>query len=316
MNRSGPSAMTKLPEPTFGIVGAGLCGLTLGTKLREANFSTYLLEKSRSVGGRMATRRDGWCTYDHGAAFYIHSDHTPFYWHAAWASLGKSKNWFTDRSGSHGVGLRGMNSLAKLLVESQTIHLQEKVLRIDIHPKGVELICESGRRFSATKAILTCPLPQSLEILRTSQISYPTDLNELPYAKALVGLFELEESKADLTFKTYASDLFSIANNQAKGISAAPCLTVVMSDAWSEHHFESPDEEILNGIQAALLTEAPQLRIKKRQLKKWRFSHPQRTYQSLFETIADGKILLAGDAFGGGSLAGAIRSALAVLNQI
>ena len=48
------------------IVGAGMTGLTAGRFLKAAGWSVVLLDKGRSFGGRMATRRF--------AAFIGHSD--------------------------------------------------------------------------------------------------------------------------------------------------------------------------------------------------------------------------------------------------
>ena len=52
------------------VIGAGLSGLTAARDLRAAGADVVVLEKSRGVGGRAATRRwDGW-PVDHGAQFF------------------------------------------------------------------------------------------------------------------------------------------------------------------------------------------------------------------------------------------------------
>ena len=52
------------------IVGAGLAGLMAGRTLAEAGHEVVLLDKGRSPGGRLATRRIGAATLDHGAQFF------------------------------------------------------------------------------------------------------------------------------------------------------------------------------------------------------------------------------------------------------
>ena len=52
------------------IVGAGLAGLMAGRTLAEAGHEVVLLDKGRSPGGRLATRRIGEATLDHGAQFF------------------------------------------------------------------------------------------------------------------------------------------------------------------------------------------------------------------------------------------------------
>ncbi|MFM8703967.1 MAG: FAD-dependent oxidoreductase, partial [Planctomycetia bacterium] len=52
------------------IVGAGIAGLVAARELSLAGCSVVVLEKSRGVGGRMATRRIGQAVCDHGAQFF------------------------------------------------------------------------------------------------------------------------------------------------------------------------------------------------------------------------------------------------------
>ncbi|NJL49588.1 MAG: FAD-dependent oxidoreductase [Leptolyngbyaceae cyanobacterium SM2_5_2] len=51
------------------VVGAGLSGLTAAQALRQAGYGVLVLDKSRGVGGRVATRRVGEVPVDHGCRF-------------------------------------------------------------------------------------------------------------------------------------------------------------------------------------------------------------------------------------------------------
>nr|WP_143165366.1 NAD(P)-binding protein [Halobaculum gomorrense] len=53
----------------LGIVGAGLAGAGAAYALRDTDHDATILEKSRGVGGRAATRRRDGCRYDHGANY-------------------------------------------------------------------------------------------------------------------------------------------------------------------------------------------------------------------------------------------------------
>ena len=58
------------------IIGAGLAGLTLATRLTEAGHPVVVFDKGRGVGGRMSTRRgdaDG-LRFDHGAQYFTIRD--------------------------------------------------------------------------------------------------------------------------------------------------------------------------------------------------------------------------------------------------
>ena len=51
------------------IVGAGIAGLSLAGELRRAGRQVLVLERSRGVGGRCATRRTDGGPIDHGLTF-------------------------------------------------------------------------------------------------------------------------------------------------------------------------------------------------------------------------------------------------------
>jgi len=58
----------------IGIVGAGLAGAGAADALGGTDHDVVLLEKSRGVGGRAATRRRDGCRYDHGANYVKEGD--------------------------------------------------------------------------------------------------------------------------------------------------------------------------------------------------------------------------------------------------
>ena len=56
------------------IVGAGMAALTCARNLVQAGHRVTVLEKSRGVGGRMATRDSAFGTFDHGAQYFTVRD--------------------------------------------------------------------------------------------------------------------------------------------------------------------------------------------------------------------------------------------------
>ena len=52
------------------VIGAGIAGLMAAARLADHGRSVLVLDKSRGVGGRMATRRIGGAVCDHGAQFF------------------------------------------------------------------------------------------------------------------------------------------------------------------------------------------------------------------------------------------------------
>ena len=61
--------------PRVAVIGAGISGLVCARLLVEQGMEVTVFEKSRGVGGRMATRRtpEG-CHFDHGAQYFTVRD--------------------------------------------------------------------------------------------------------------------------------------------------------------------------------------------------------------------------------------------------
>lgn len=58
----------------FAIIGAGLAGISCARTLVQAGHQVTMFEKSRGVGGRMATRDTAYGTFDHGAQYFTVRD--------------------------------------------------------------------------------------------------------------------------------------------------------------------------------------------------------------------------------------------------
>ena len=52
------------------VIGAGIAGILAAKQIQQYNLNVFILEKSRGVGGRMATRRFNGGIFDHGAQFF------------------------------------------------------------------------------------------------------------------------------------------------------------------------------------------------------------------------------------------------------
>ncbi len=314
------------------IVGAGISGLALAQRLLSAGHKTLIAEKSKGVGGRIATRRDGAATYDHGAQFYKVAHQVDWDLDKHWSQLNLSHTWFEDEKSKFKCAAGGLTRLAKDLAKDLEKNLarncnilfQEKVVAVDetsIATSRAEMLaitCESGNKYFAKKIYFTSPLPQTLDVLRTSKIQYPKDLELIEYASALVGLFEVSSPSEIIENLGYdqnvSPEIFSISNQLAKKTSSVLAFTVVMQPDWSAKHFDGPEESTLSDIQSLfslqLNSYGTSFEFKKQQLKKWRFSHPTSVYSAPHVEVGLSKnVVLLGDAFGGPSILGAVRSA-------
>jgi renalase len=299
------------------IIGAGISGLKMAKFFSQNEIGpTLVLEKSKGLGGRIATRRTLGTKFDHGAQFYRLKNEI-LDLHQGWQTHLVSHQWFVSSMGNHWCAAEGMTALAKNLGKKQNIVLEKLVKSIEFNSEENKWIITSDKDevWFSKKIILTAPLPQSLILLEKSGINYPEELKSIQYTKAVIGLLTLEESfSLDGAFgyqEFSQGDFFSISDQMKKGVSSIPAMTVTMSSAFSEAHFDLEDEIVMKKILESFRAHYPQARIKDSELKKWRYCQALSTYIHPYARLDNG-LFLIGDAFSGASLLGSIRSAEAL----
>lgn len=301
------------------IVGAGVSGLTLAREFTARGETHLVIEKSRGVGGRMATRRDGDARFDHGAQFYIDRPELKGIWEPP------AELWLESEGRRLMSCAGGMTQLAKK-IQPTNLALNEQVAHITKTEQGWRTETLGGRFFEGQRLFLTCPLPQSLHLLRDSGLAFSKDLHHIRYHKALVGLFILDSEDQEIQNFRYAENvsesLFFIANQMSKKVSPVLAFSVGLSRTLSDLHFEQ-DSEALQILQTEFSfwlnhksrDLQPRSRILQASLKKWRFASPCEKYTQQFVEPQPGLYLL-GDAFGGPSLSGAYFSAQSLIAHL
>ncbi len=174
------------------IVGAGMAAITCARTLVQAGHRVTVIEKSHTVGGRMATRNSPFGTFDHGAQYFTVRD--PRFALALQTTPKICKPWSANTVrvlDSHGMvaaaGLPardphwvpspGMSSLvkqwAKPLQDALCIELQTRVISIEpdalnakqwqLHTTGAN---DSAHVYSGFDAVvLAIPAPQAQALL-------------------------------------------------------------------------------------------------------------------------------------------------------
>lgn len=226
------------------VIGAGLAGLNLARALNAP-----IIEKSRGVGGRLATRRIDEEKFDHGLPLW---PETPI---AQKIHKGLSVP-------------NGMTALAKKLATGLTIHLDTRVLRLEKIPTGWRLHTNK-EPFECAKVILTAPIPQALELLEDSGLRIDSGWT-IPYHKAIVGLYRLELTAKDQSIEW---DGHQLVLQRDKGL-CADGATLIVSPALSDKWFEDSDEKILKQTTQLLLQRLGPRHLDHDEIKKWRYSRP------------------------------------------
>lgn len=312
------------------IIGAGLSGLIAARELHSAGKNVIVLDKGRSVGGRLATRRIGNGLADHGAQFFTVrteefkqqvdqwlEDDIVSVWGHGWSD-GSLKRTVEDGHPRY-VANGGMNAIAKQLAKSvPNIHVDTKISSVSWDDGEWTVTAVDGTKFTSKVVIMTPPVPQTLELIRNVPLSDEdkTALERIQYGPALCGLFVID---GDINLpepgalQNFDNPIYWIADNTQKGISPDEHIITLHAEArYSRANYDAPDEETLAFIREELQNHlAEGTTIKSEQLKKWRYSVPLTTYPH--DTLkAEGlPLLFAGDAFGGrGRVEGAFMSGL------
>lgn len=299
------------------IIGAGLTGLSLGWELKQHNseLDILILDKSISCGGRMATRRVGDIKFDHGAQFIKNKDVAQRLINL-WQIEGVSRK-FPSELVDAICGESGITQLTKKIAGQLDVIYNQKVAVLKNDNSHWTAFTEDGYSYRAKQVLLTTPLPQALEVMQNSNLSFEADLSSVQYSTAIVLLISAgNDLNSSFNYQeNFDQQIFSISSQHAKGNSPSPAWTVVMSADWSERHFSLPDDQILSEAKKVVEMKLPSLHIKSIELKKWRYCQPKKIWKNLFENPHPG-LYLAGDAFGGPSLTGALKSSYGLIRHL
>ncbi len=311
------------------VIGAGMAGLTAARGLVAAGLDVLVVDKGRAVGGRMATRRFAGGHFDHGAQHF--SARSPEFQAAVdgWRRTGVAKVWFEAQSVTspergvepRHVGVGAMRALPEQLARGVAVRTECRVDALDLGGDGVA-VRAGAARVAGRGLVLTAPLPQSLALL---------DAAEIPLAaadRAIVGAVEYDATLAVLAALSHPPDLRDghrafadgpiawVADNQHKGVSSIPALTIHSSAAFAARHLESDPEEWT----AALVAAAEDLlgvKAVSAQGHRWRYAQPRTTFESGCVAAESAvPVVLAGEVFAGAKVEGAYLSGLAAASAV
>ena len=311
------------------VIGAGMAGLIAAAELQQAGRSVRVLDKGRGVGGRLASRRIESATFDHGAPGFKASDPW-FISQVLQARLnGAVAPWTLDAAEVQPDlrswrGTPSMSAVPKQL--SRGLDLQLETTITHLHPHGDRWLATtaSGHTFASTSVVLTAPVPQALALLDAGGFGLAPELrlrlDAIEYERCLTVMAMLD-GPSRITSPSgvlmSSGPIASITDNQAKGISAGPSVTLHATPAFSLEHW---DHDRLESGRLLLAAAADWLGagVRTFQVHGWRYSQPKIRDREPFLLVNHAPLLaLAGDAFGGVGVEGAALSgraaALAIL---
>ncbi len=160
------------------IIGAGITGLTVADRLAEAGTETVIFDKSRGIGGRLATRRAGDKRFNHGAP-QLHVTSADF------------QNWLAGLGitvvGGAATATNGMSRLLRPLADRFDIQHGVEITSVSVSGGAYQLATgETALPGTYRAVILTLPAPQAAK-LAAEVAPYLSQVRMVPIWTLLVG---------------------------------------------------------------------------------------------------------------------------------
>jgi renalase len=319
------------------IVGAGISGLLAADALQREGWNVTVIDKSRSVGGRMATRRVGGGTFDHGAQFFTVRGERFAGLVDGWLGAGAAAEWsrgFADAEGNPNEdghpryrGARGMTSIPKHLARNLDVRTGERAVRVDADADGWQVACESGLQLDASALVLAMPVPRALELASSGDYGLPGEarqhLEAVSYDPCLALMVLLDgpggvPEPGGMQIKGEPLDW--IGDNRRKGISESPAITIHAGPEYSRAHFDDDEAQItrqLISLAGDRLGSDLSSLVAGSSLARWRYSWVTNAHPEPFLAASEAPpLLFCGDAFGRPKVEGAALSGLAAADYL
>ena len=312
------------------VVGAGLAGLVVARRLGDVANVT-LFEKSRGLGGRIATRYSDEYEFDHGAQFF--TAHTAEFkrflqpliangvvanWMPRFAELEgdrirNTRSWSDDHP--HYVGTPRMNRIGKALSADLDIRFETTVAGIERRNGNWILNDESGRlpdRFDWL--VLTAPAAQTAALAAEYR-----DLVSLCAERRMLACFALMlgfRRPLELPWQAALvrqADISWISVNSSKPGRERPFTLVVHStNAWADAHIDGDAESVRRHLlsEASFVTGVDLGNADCCQVHRWRYANiPRQKNGDAFWIDEASKLAACGDWFVRGRIEAAFTSA-------
>jgi renalase len=320
------------------VIGAGIAGLTAARALQGRGLSVRVLEKSRGLGGRAATRTRHGARVDHGAQHFTVRD--PRFAHVvdAWVAQGQVVRWsdgFPSWSPIDGWSEPsadahpryacpdGMSALGKRLAEGVEVTREALVIAVEREGDTLWGVRSADGVHTVAKAlVLSTPVPQALALLQgvAVQDAQRAELDALTYAPCFAVMAGYGRTAAPawsgVTVRNHP-DLAWVAVDSGKRRAASETVLVLHSTpAFARSRFGDEPAAIVRDLLSAATPLVPWAeRAMWTDHQRWRYALPERTFPSAALHLGEG-LVLCGDAFGGGRIEGAYLSGLAAADAV
>ncbi|MBF6593959.1 MAG: FAD-dependent oxidoreductase [Thermaceae bacterium] len=328
------------------VVGAGLAGLAAARDLARAGLRVHLLDKSRGVSGRAATRwleLDGkTLRIDHGAQYFtakgdglriilpdLVEQGIVREWAQGFPVL--SENGIETRTSRHPryICPEGMSALGKAFlkgIEDKDLHLplETKALVTQLYRSESDghwqALLENGEIRSGHTLLLNLPAPQALKLSEEflkPEVKMALEAVRFAPCWTLVLVLEslpyLDWVGLEIKHPVLA---WAALDHTKRMVEGPPVLVLQATPQWSQEHLEQTPEEVL----PLLLAAARELlgdwvtRYRLALAHRWRYAKPIQIHPWPF--LAQDNLVFCGDWCGGARIESALESGWAAADYL
>ncbi|WP_288841600.1 NAD(P)/FAD-dependent oxidoreductase [uncultured Deefgea sp.] len=313
------------------VIGAGMAGLSAAQQLRAAGRRVLVLEKSRGIGGRMATRRDEAAQWDHGAQYFTARSAVFRRQVAIWLRANLIGRWPAPIYAWDGqnlsisspqqrfVGIPRMNAPLAAMAAALDVKLSVQVTAIEATAQGWQVRADEPIG-QARQLVLAIPAPQAAALI---PVAHPMQAAAENISMSPCWAVMLSSEHAiNLPFAgAFMNDgaISWLAHNSSKPGRSGQHWLLHASVAWSQAHLEDSADEVI----ALLIQEFNRLLARWGQAElhwqhagahRWRFAQGSSS-QAVVQSAETG-LVLAGDWLAGGRIEGAYLSGIDAANAL
>jgi len=293
-------------RPRIAVIGAGLAGVTTAREL-ATSADVCVFEKSRGLGGRMATRRADHFQFDHGAQFFTaRTDEfrslleepsvssAVSVWKPKVVNLEHGKKpftrpWYED----HYVAVPRMNMLVKTLAGELDVKLQTRVERMESIAGRWRLIDIDGSDLGEFDWVISAaPAPQTHEVLPAefSMHDRIASVEVSPCFSLMLGMAEAQSPGFDCAVVRESPVAWVALNHHKPDRPAATSVLVHSSNDWAADNVDRDPDSVQRMLaeSVAALTEINAQQAEYSALHRW-------LYARVESPVADVDYLLDSD---------------------
>jgi predicted NAD/FAD-dependent oxidoreductase len=315
------------------VVGAGIAGLACARALNEAGRPPIVLERSRGLGGRCATRRVAGQAVDHGVAFLHGSDGAFVDTIRAAGGPTPLDGWPVKIEGSGPPCLPkafepferrlayadGVTVFPKHLAHGLDVRLETPVASLSAASAGIHVHALDGASWLASSVVLAVPPPTALRLLRSLRCENP----EAAAVGAVLGMIgsqscltalagyplDVNRPSWDIGYPDDSAIVQLISHDSSKRTGARYVVLVAQArPCWSRVQFDEPE----GAWTAELIRETARLvgawaeTPSWVQAHRWRFARSDRGSEMSrpvsLRVPGGGRVIITGESFvpGGG----------------